>query len=117
MALRRSIDLTRVGCQAVIRRDPAIAGVEQPALRALPAWRPRSNRQGVGRGYIDLAGLDGNGNVRIVETKLATNADDLLSSRVSTIRRGRRCTGSAAATAWGNWRATFELHDALGADA
>jgi hypothetical protein len=64
--------------QAIIRREPSIVGVEQPALRELPAWRPRDSPSGWGRGFIDLAGLDGHGDVRIVETKLADNADDLL---------------------------------------
>jgi len=32
----------------------------------------------VGRGYIDLLGVDGHGDIRIVETKLASNTDDLL---------------------------------------
>ena len=41
----------------------------------MASTRPPS---GWGRGFIDLAGLDGHGNIRIVETKLATNADDLL---------------------------------------
>ena len=31
-----------------------------------------------GRGYIDLLGIDGHGDVRIVETKIADNRDDLL---------------------------------------
>ena len=64
--------------QAIIRRDPSIVGVEQPALRELPAWRPRDTVKEWGRGYIDLLGLDGHGDIRIVETKLADNADDLL---------------------------------------
>lgn len=64
--------------QAIIRRDPCLVGVEQPALRELPAWRPRDTPREWGRGYIDLLGLDGHGDIRIVETKLADNADDLL---------------------------------------
>jgi hypothetical protein len=64
--------------QAVIRRAPDLVGVEQPALRELPAWRPRGADGEWGRGYVDLAGLDGNGDLRIVETKLAKNKDDLL---------------------------------------
>ena len=31
-----------------------------------------------GRGFVDLLGLDGHGDIRIVETKLATNDDELL---------------------------------------
>ena len=64
--------------QAIIRRDPSLVGVEQPALREVPAWRPRDTTKEWGRGYIDLLGLDGHGDLRIVETKLADNADDLL---------------------------------------
>jgi hypothetical protein len=71
--------------QAVIRRDPALVGVEQPALREVPAWRPAAKPNTApaqpgawGRGFIDLAGLDGHGHVRIVETKLTRNEDELL---------------------------------------
>ena len=66
--------------QAVIRRNPGLVGVEQPALRELPAWRPRGDgaAQSWGRGYIDLLGVDGHGDIRVVETKLASNTDDLL---------------------------------------
>jgi hypothetical protein len=64
--------------QAVIRRDPSIVGVEQPALREVPAWRPAASEKRWGRGFIDLLGLDGRGDIRVVETKLATNSDDLL---------------------------------------
>jgi hypothetical protein len=66
--------------QAVIRRNPGLVGVEQPALRELPAWRPGGDgsAQSRGRGYIDLLGVDGHGDIRVVETKLASNTDDLL---------------------------------------
>jgi hypothetical protein len=66
--------------QAVIRQDPSLVGVEQPALREVPAWRPDGDgdSKSWGRGYIDLLGVDGHGDIRIVETKLADNADDLL---------------------------------------
>ncbi len=64
--------------QSVIRRDPTLVGIEQPALREVPAWRPKGGSTGWGRGYIDLVGLDGHGNIRVVETKLATNSDELL---------------------------------------
>lgn len=65
--------------QAVIRRDPKLVGVEHPALREFPAWRPRDDDgRRWGRGFIDLMGIDGHGNIRIVETKLAENADELL---------------------------------------
>lgn len=64
--------------QSVIRRDPKLLGIEQPALRELPAWRPRDAPRTWGRGYLDLIGVDGHGDIRIVETKVATNQDDLL---------------------------------------
>jgi len=70
--------------QALIRRDPALVGVEQPTLRELPAWRPRpaaaepGTASQWGRGYIDLLGVDGHGDLRLIETKLAGNDDELL---------------------------------------
>ena len=104
--------------QAVIRRDPAIAGVEQPALRELPAWRPGDSPRAWGRGYIDLAGLDGNGNVRIVETKLATNADDLLVLQgLDYLVWATAYRGPLLRRLGANRRATLELHYVLGADA
>ncbi len=63
--------------QAVIRQDPSLVGVEQPALRELPAWRPRDDPSLWGRGFIDLVGVDGHGDIRVVETKLTDNRDDL----------------------------------------
>jgi hypothetical protein len=64
--------------QAMIRSDPKLVGVEQPALREVPVWRASDGPKRWGRGYVDLLGVDGHGNVRIVETKLAENRDDLL---------------------------------------
>jgi len=64
--------------QAVIRRLPRLVGVEQPALREIPAWRPADSPAEWGRGFIDLLGRDGHGNIRIIETKLASNQDELL---------------------------------------
>jgi hypothetical protein len=68
--------------QAVIRRDPSLVGVEQPAIRELPAWRPASPSKGGvqkwGRGYLDLIGVDGHGDIRLIETKLEKNPDDFL---------------------------------------
>lgn len=64
--------------QAVMRADPRLAGLEPPALREVPAWRPSADpTSGLNRGYVDLVGLDGAGDIRVVETKLAAN-DDLL---------------------------------------
>lgn len=64
--------------QAVIRQEPSLVGVEQPALRELPAWRPKDAPSAWSRGYIDLIGVDGHGDIRLVETKIATNDDALL---------------------------------------
>jgi hypothetical protein len=64
--------------QAVIRRNPSLVGVEQPALRELPSWRPNDSPEQWSRGYIDLVGVDGHGDVRIVETKLSDNKDHML---------------------------------------
>ena len=64
--------------QAVIRRNPKLVGVEQPALRELPAWRPQDSGRRWGRGYIDLIGMDGHGDIRVVETKIADNKDEIL---------------------------------------
>ena len=64
--------------QSVLRRQPNAVGIEQPAMREVPAWRPHDMPTRWGRGFLDLLGLDGHGNIRIMETKLATNVDDLL---------------------------------------
>ena len=67
--------------QAVIRRNPTLLGVEQPALREMPAWRPAGSpdpQKRWGRGYIDLLGVDGSGDLRLVETKLSANSDPML---------------------------------------
>lgn len=102
--------------QAIIRRDPILVGVEQPALREVPAWRPRDSARAWGRGYIDLLGLNGHGDVRIVETKLADNADDLLVLQgldyyvwAQAYERALRARLGASA------KARFELHYVLGA--
>lgn len=63
--------------QAVLRRDPSLVGVEAPALREVPAWRPTGDRNVFSRGYIDLLGLDGQGDVRIVEAKIAKSTDEM----------------------------------------
>jgi hypothetical protein len=63
--------------QSVLRRDPSLVGVESPALREVPAWRPAGATDSFGRGFIDLLGLDGHGDIRIVEAKLAKSSDDM----------------------------------------
>jgi hypothetical protein len=68
--------------QAVLRRDPELVGIEPPALREVPAWRPKttgaaSPSAAWGRGFIDLVGLDAHAEMRLVETKLASNNDEM----------------------------------------
>jgi len=63
--------------QSVLRRDPSLVGVESPALREVPAWRPAGAEGSFGRGFIDLVGLDGHGDIRIVEAKIAKSSDDI----------------------------------------
>lgn len=83
IAVRLGEGRTKIGhadehwLQSSIRRDPATVGIEQPALREFPAWRPSDTGKGFGRGYIDLLGLDGQGNIRIAEAKLAGNDDPM----------------------------------------
>lgn len=104
--------------QAIIRRDPSIVGVEQPALRELPAWRPRDTVKEWGRGYIDLLGLDGHGDIRIVETKLADNADDLLVLQGLDYFVWAKAYERALRTRLGAAKnARLELHYVLGASA
>ncbi|MGY1619036.1 hypothetical protein ACI797_20025 [Geodermatophilus sp. SYSU D00691] len=63
--------------QAAIRRVPAVVGIEQNAMREVPAWRPTDSTRPWARGFIDLLGLDGNGDIAVVETKVEKNADPL----------------------------------------
>ena len=63
--------------QSVLRRDPSLVGVESPVLREVPAWRPAGVEGSFGRGFIDLVGLDGHGDIRIVEAKIAKSSDDM----------------------------------------
>jgi hypothetical protein len=53
--------------QVALRRSPGTLLLEHPVLREVPAWRPR------GRGFIDLVGMDGAGDVVLVETKLGSD--------------------------------------------
>lgn len=63
--------------QSLLRRTPSLLRLEHPLLREVPAWRPAGGDAApLGRGFIDLLGLDGTGDVVVVETKLA--ADDML---------------------------------------
>jgi hypothetical protein len=61
--------------QSILRRRPDWLGLEHPVLREVPAFRPSTGDK-PGRGFIDLAGLDGLGDVVLVETKLG--GDDML---------------------------------------
>ena len=63
--------------QSVLRRNPSVVGVETPALREVPAWRPSGADGQFGRGFLDLLGLDGHGDIRLVEAKLAKSTDDM----------------------------------------
>ena len=63
--------------QSRMRQDPSLVGVESPALREVPAWRPSGAENTFGRGYLDLLGLDGHGDVRLVEAKLARSTDEM----------------------------------------
>jgi hypothetical protein len=56
--------------QARLTSKPASLGLEHPLLREVPASRPRGRLGDRAAGFIDLAGLDGHGDVVIVETKL-----------------------------------------------
>jgi hypothetical protein len=57
-----------------------LVGVEQPVLRELPSWWPGGDgeAQPWRYGHIGFLCVDGHGDVRLVETKLSSNADDLL---------------------------------------
>lgn len=62
--------------QAVLREEPALAGVETPVLREVPALRcTGTGPDGTpswSRGYIDLLGADPQGSIRLIETKLGS---------------------------------------------
>lgn len=64
--------------QAVIRKKPSILGLEHPVLREVPAWRPLGTPEKWSRAFVDIIGVDGLGDIKVAETKLSTNADDLL---------------------------------------
>lgn len=106
--------------QAVIRRDPSLVGVEQPALREIPAWRPRGGpsdepKKRWGRGYIDLIGVDGHGDVRVVETKIADNQDDLLILQGLDYYVWSQAYRDVLLTRLGvSHRAEFEIHYVIG---
>ena len=63
--------------QSVLRMFPSAVDIEQQVMREVPAWRPTDNVKPWARGYIDLMGLDGNGDIVIAETKIEKNADPL----------------------------------------
>lgn len=56
--------------QARLAQHPYALGLEHPLLREVPAFRPGSDLDQIGRAFIDLVGLDGHGDVVVVETKL-----------------------------------------------
>jgi hypothetical protein len=63
--------------QSVLRSQPWLVGLEHPVLREVPAWRPLADYNKWSRSFIDLVGVDGLGDVHIVETKISSNIDDL----------------------------------------
>lgn len=64
--------------QGQLRRYPSALLLEEPLLREVPAWRPAGGQTEPrrGRGFIDLAGIDGAGDIVVVETKL--DSDEML---------------------------------------
>ena len=62
--------------QVVLRQSPGTLLLEHPVLREVPAWRPAGGTKTHGRGFIDLVGMDGSGDVVLVETKL--DSDEML---------------------------------------
>lgn len=64
--------------QGQLRRYPNALLLEEPLLREVPAWRPAGGQAEPrrGRGFIDLAGMDGAGDIVVVETKL--DSDEML---------------------------------------
>ncbi len=56
--------------QARLAQQPSALGLEHPLLREVPAFRPKGDLSTYGRGFIDLVGLDGFGDITLVETKL-----------------------------------------------
>jgi hypothetical protein len=63
--------------QQKLRGVPWRLRLEHPLLREVPAWRPApGSDDALGRGFIDLVGLDSVGDLVLVETKLA--ADSML---------------------------------------
>lgn len=63
--------------QGVLRAEPGLVGLEHPVLREVPAWRPLGHYEKWSRSFIDLVGVDGLGDIQVVETKLSTNLDEL----------------------------------------
>jgi hypothetical protein len=62
--------------QGLLREEPALAGVEIPVLREVPALRCTGTdtygKPEWSRGYIDLLGADPQGSIRLIETKLGS---------------------------------------------
>ena len=62
--------------QSVLREEPALLGIEPPALREVAALRcsetSADGRPVWSRGFIDLLGTDPQGSIRLIETKLGS---------------------------------------------
>lgn len=56
--------------QARLRDYPDALRLEHPVIREVAAFRPKGKEGEKGRGFIDLLGLDGFGDIVVVETKL-----------------------------------------------
>lgn len=102
--------------QAALRREPSLVGVESPALREVPAWRPAGERRTFSRGYLDLMGLDGQGDVRIVEAKIAKSTDEMtLFQGVDYMVWAAAYKDAIKAKLSAPAQATFHLHFVVGA--
>lgn len=58
--------------QSVLRASPELIGLTDGVRREFPVFRP--GHETAGRGFIDLLGVDLQGHVQIVETKLGSDA-------------------------------------------
>ena len=75
---RQSIVPTSIGSKRSSDGTPRSSASNNPLYANCPHGDRATPPPAGAEGFIDLAGLDGHGDIRIVETKLADNADDLL---------------------------------------
>ncbi len=80
-AIDEGIERRRVGIdrghrehllQAALAVDPSIIGMTE-LIREFPAWRP-SLGDGAGRGFVDFLGVDVDGGLHVIETKIGPDA-------------------------------------------